>query len=78
MNLSKNKEQQSSVGSLGAIMALLVSRGNGGNRRTVIRSLFSLAVVFLLTVGVVAVPEEQIAAVQDQQQQQVALSTISF
>lgn len=59
-------------------MPLLVGKENGGNHRTVIRSLFSLAVVFLLTVGVVAGPEEQIAAVQDQQPQQVALSTISF
>lgn len=42
------------------------------------RFLFPLAVAFLLTVGVVAVPEEQNAAVQELSQQQVALSSISF
>lgn len=42
------------------------------------RFLLPLAVAFLLTVGVVAVPEEQNAAVQEQSQQQVTLSTFSF
>lgn len=54
-------------------MALSVGRGNGGTHRTVIRYLYPLAVVLLLTVGVVAVPEEQNAAAQEQPQQQVAL-----
>lgn len=59
-------------------MSLLAGRGNGGTPRTPMRFLFPLAVAFLLTVGVVAVPEEQNAAVQELSQQQVALSTISF
>lgn len=59
-------------------MSLLAGRGNGGTPRTPMRFLFPLAVAFLLTVGVVAVPEEQNAAVQELPQQQVALSTISF
>lgn len=42
------------------------------------RFFIPLVVAFLLTVGVVAVPEEQKAAVQDQAQLQVALSIISF
>ncbi|XP_011612849.1 putative divalent cation/proton antiporter TMEM165 [Takifugu rubripes] len=53
-------------------MALSVGRGNGGTHRTVISYLFPLAVVLLLTVGVVAVPEEQNAAAQVQPQQQKA------
>lgn len=56
-------------------MALLAGRGNGGTHRTLVRFLFPIAVAVLLTAGVVAVPEEQNAAVQEQPQQQVALSS---
>lgn len=59
-------------------MSLLAGRGNGGTRLTLMPFLFPLAVAFLLTVGVVAVPEEQNAAVQEQSQQQVALPIVSF
>uniref|UniRef100_H3DJV7 GDT1 family protein n=1 Tax=Tetraodon nigroviridis TaxID=99883 RepID=H3DJV7_TETNG len=59
-------------------MSVLADRGNGGTPQTPMRLLLPLAVAFLLTVGVVAVPEEQNAAVQEQPQPQVTLSTISF
>lgn len=49
----------------------MVGGRDGRADRTVMRSLFPLAVAFLLSVGVVAVPEEHNAAVQEQQSQQV-------
>lgn len=49
----------------------MVGGRDGQAERTVMRSLFPLAVALLLSVGVVAVPEEHNAAVQEQQSQQV-------
>lgn len=49
----------------------MVCRRDGRADRTVMRSLFPLFVAFLFSVGVVAVPEEHNAAVQEQQSQQV-------
>lgn len=59
-------------------MSVLAGRGNGGTRQTLIRFFFPLAVAFLLTVGVVAIPEEQNAAVHEQSQQQVAVDYLVF
>lgn len=52
-------------------MPLMVSGRNGWADRNVMSVLFLLAAVGLLSVGVVAVPEEQGAAVQEQPQQEV-------
>lgn len=53
-------------------MPLMVGVGNGRADRNVMCVLFPLAAVFLLSVGVVAVPEEHNAAVQEQPPQEVA------
>lgn len=63
--------RQSSVRIFAAIMPLMVGGGNGRADRNVMCVLFLLAAVVLLSVGVVAVPEEHVAAVQEQPQQEV-------
>lgn len=50
----------------------MVGGGNGRADRNVMCVLFPLAAVFLLSVGVVAAPEEHNAAVQEQPPQEVA------
>lgn len=52
-------------------MPLRVGGGNGRAHRNVMCVLFPLAAVFLLSIGVVAVPEEHDAAVQEQPPQEV-------
>ncbi len=52
-------------------MPLTVGGGDGRADRNVVFVLFPLAAVFLLSVGVAAVPEEHKAAVQEQPPQEV-------
>lgn len=52
-------------------MPLMVGGGNGRADRNVMSVLFPLAAVLLLSVGVVAVPEEHNAAVQEELPQEV-------
>ncbi|XP_051233329.1 transmembrane protein 165 [Dicentrarchus labrax] len=55
-------------------MPLMVGGGDGRTDRNVMCVLFPLAAVFLLSVGVAAVPEEHKAAVQEQPPQEKAAS----
>lgn len=56
-------------------MPLMVGGVNGRARRKVMCTSLRLAAVFLLSVGVVAVPEENNAAVQEQPPQEVVCFT---
>lgn len=71
----KLKRRRSSVGLLEAIMPLMVGGGNGRADRNVMCLLFPLAAVFLLSVGVAAVPEEHKTGVQEQPAQEVKALT---
>ncbi len=54
-------------------MPATVGGGDGRADRNVMRVLFSLAAVVLLSVGVAAVPEEHKAAVQEEPPEQVTV-----